>query len=58
MVKSFKPGWLPMLIGLALFVAALVGVHMFVSSFIGREIADVSIVVLFFGGLMWLAGRV
>lgn len=57
MVRGFKSGWLPMLIGLLLYVAALFGVHTFVGSVLGREIADLSIVVLFFGGLIFLAGR-
>ena len=57
MVRRFKPGIGPMLMGLVLFVVTLVGVHTFVRSLIGREIADVSVVVLFFGGLIFLTWR-
>lgn len=58
MVRSLrKPALLPMLIALTLFVGALFGIHTFVDSNLGREIADLSVVVMFFGGLLLLAGR-
>lgn len=55
--SSKKPSLLPMVIALVLFVGALFGVHTLVDSYLGREIADLSFVVIFFGGLLLWAGR-
>ncbi len=56
MVRPSKPGILPSAILLTLFLAALVSVHLTVDSEIGRQIADISILVAFFAVLfVWLA---
>lgn len=54
MVRSSKPNLVTGLLLLVLFVGGLVTVHLTVGSLIGREVADVSVLVLFFvGAFLW-----
>lgn len=55
--RPFRPGILPLVILLALFSGALIAVHVNIESLIGREIADLSIVIVFFGAITLWATR-
>lgn len=57
MVRSSKPSLLSGVILLALFIGGLVAVHVFVDAVVGREIADVSILIVFFVGVFLWGGR-
>lgn len=58
MPSRSHPSILPLVILLALFFGALIAVHANVESLIGREIADFSILILFFGIIALWANRV
>lgn len=57
MVRSSKPSLLPAFIWLALFFVGLIAAHMYVDSVLGRQIADISLLIAFFGGLLLWSGR-
>lgn len=57
MVRPSKPSLLPLAILFGLFVIALFAIHANVTSLVGREIADLAVLVTFFGGLFIWTSR-
>ncbi len=57
MVRTSKPGLLPLVLLLALFIGALLAIHLNVASLLGREIADFSVLITFFTLLLFLVSR-
>lgn len=57
MVRPSKPSFLPLAILFVVFVIALFAIHANVTSLVGREIADLAVLVSFFGGLFLWTSR-